>query len=196
MRFNAFEGLYLAWNRKVNLISRKDIHNLYLHHVLHSLSISKVISFAKGAHILDFGTGGGFPGLPLAILFPETHFVLVDSIGKKVRAVADIAEKLGLDNVEVCQARGEQIAGSYDFVVSRAVGSVHQLYGWISGKIKPVNKHALPNGLLYLQGGEVDIALLSSMGLLCKLYPIRDFFVEPFFETKQLVHYFLRTMPA
>lgn len=192
----ALEGLYLDWNSKLNLVSRKDIQNLYLHHVLHSLSIAKVVSFMPGAHILDFGTGGGFPGIPLAILFPKTHFVLVDSIGKKVRAVADIADKLGLHNAAVCQARGEKMDGWYDFVVSRSVGPLDQLSVWIGSKIKPTNTHSLPNGLLYLQGGEVDVASLATIGLKCDLYPIRGFFAEPFFETKQVVHCFLPKEPS
>ena len=189
-QFDALEALYCTWNHKVNLISRKDIHHLYLRHILHGLSIAKVVQFKAGTQILDLGTGGGLPGIPLAILFPAVHFVLVDSIGKKVHAAADIARHVGLKNVTTLHMRAEAVEGSYDFVVSRAVGPLPRLYGWIRDKIKPKSQHPIPNGLLYLQGGTLETNELDDMGLQHRCYPIRHFFQAPFFETKNVVHLF------
>ena len=151
-QFARLMPLYREWNEKINVISRKDIENLYLNHVLHSLGIAKLTSFKPGANILDVGTGGGFPGIPLAILFPETRFHLVDSIGKKITVVKNVAEGVGLKNVRAEQIRAEQVKGEYDFVVSRAVTRLKEFYGWIHRKVKKDSRHSLYNGILYLKG--------------------------------------------
>lgn len=148
--------LYKEWNAQINVISRKDIDNLYLHHVLHSLAIAKVLGFAPGSHVLDVGTGGGFPGIPLAVMFPQVQFDLVDSIGKKIKVVEAVAQALELKNVHARQCRAETMERSYDFIVSRAVTRLPEFYGWVSGKIKKPQKNVLPNGILYLKGGDVS----------------------------------------
>lgn len=186
-QFKALEHCYTDWNAKINLISRKDFPHLYLRHVLHSLSIAKLISFKAKSTILDVGTGGGFPGIPLAIFFPDTHFVLVDSIAKKMKAVKDIAAQLGLKNVTPLTMRVAQLPDKYDFVVGRAVTGLSKIYDWVGDKIKQKSEHTLPNGILYLQGGPVEIPL-KKLGLACDLYPIRTFFEEPFFQTKNIAH--------
>jgi 16S rRNA (guanine527-N7)-methyltransferase len=179
--------LYKEWNDKINVISRKDIDNLYVNHVLHSLGIAKVTSFKPGTKILDVGTGGGFPGIPLAILFPETQFHLVDSIGKKITVVNNVAEGLGLRNVRGEQIRAEQIKGEYDFIVSRAVTRIKEFYGWINKKVKKDSVHPLYNGILYLKGGDLDEEL-AELKRPHSLYNLSDYFQEEFFETKKVVY--------
>jgi 16S rRNA (guanine527-N7)-methyltransferase len=185
-QFEALGGIYKDWNAKINVISRKDIDNLYLHHVLHSLGIAKIISFLPGAEILDVGTGGGFPGIPLAILFPQTQFHLVDSIGKKITVVKEVCQAIGLGNVVAEHARAEQIKRRYDFIVSRAVTDMKEFYQWIHAKTKAKSLHTLDNGILYLKGGDVD----DELGALKKPYSIfnlKDHFREEFFATKRIV---------
>ncbi len=178
--------LYSEWNEKINVISRKDIDNLYLNHVLHSLGIAKVISFKPGAEILDVGTGGGFPGISLAILFPESNFHLVDSIGKKITVVKAVAEGLGLKNVKAQQVRVEEMKGNYDFIVSRAVARMQEFYEWVKNKSKKESLHSLDNGILYLKGGDLD-AELEELKKPYALYTLSDYFREAFFETKKVV---------
>lgn len=181
--FGQVENLYVDWNAKINLISRKDIAHLYLHHVLHSLAIAKVATFCKGTHILDFGTGGGFPGIPLAIIFPTVQFHLVDAIAKKIKAVEAIVSMLGLNNVTVACTRGEHLQGSYDFVVGRGVTNLSLFYSWVKDKIAKKQSNHLQNGILYLKGEET-----STLPLTINSYPLRDFFKESFFQEKYLVH--------
>lgn len=186
-QFSLVGSLYKEWNDKINVISRKDIDNLYTNHILHSLGIAKLISFNPGAEILDVGTGGGFPGIPLAILFPETQFHLVDSIGKKITVVKEVSTALGLKNVNAEQIRAEQIKGKYDFIVSRAVTRMKEFYGWVNTKSKPKSTHSLDNGILYLKGGDLD----EEMNELKRPYSVtnlQDFFSEEFFETKRVVY--------
>jgi len=165
---------------------RKDVENLYIHHVLHSLSIARVVSFQPGASVLDAGTGGGFPGIPLAILFPRTHFHLVDSIGKKITVVKNIADALKLENVKAEKIRVEELTERYDFIVSRAVTRMAEFYGWTRNLAKDSSRHALDNGILYLKGGDVDQEL-AELGKPYALYALTDFFSEDFFETKKLI---------
>lgn len=179
--------LYAEWNARINVVSRKDIDELMLHHVLHSLAIAKLIRFKPGAHILDVGTGGGFPGIPLAILFPETDFLLVDSIGKKIKVVQEVAAALELHNVRTAAERAAKIRESFDFIVSRAVTQLPVFLPWVNGKILPANRHALKNGILYLKGGDVA-AELAGTRTLYDLYPVSDFFTEEFFREKYVVH--------
>lgn len=188
-QFQALEGLYKEWNAMINVISRKDIDELYLKHVLHSLAIAKVSSFAPNAEILDVGTGGGFPGIPLAILFPEAHFHLVDSIGKKIKVVENVVEQLDLKNVKAEKERAEQLSGQYDFVVSRAVTSMAEFHRWTKGKIRKKAKAGtpLPNGILALKGGDLKEEL-AEVKAQKKVFNIGDFFEEPFFETKKIVY--------
>jgi 16S rRNA (guanine527-N7)-methyltransferase len=186
-QFKKLFALYSDWNEKINVISRKDIENLYVNHVLHSLGIAKLVSFKPGASILDVGTGGGFPGIPLAILFPETNFHMVDSIGKKITVVKNVAEGLGLKNVRAEQIRAEQIKGEYDFIISRAVTRLKEFYGWINKKVKKQSQHDLYNGILYLKGGD----LTEELAELKRPYQLTDlsqFFKEDFFETKKVVY--------
>ena len=185
-QFEQLYPLYKDWNSKINVISRKNIDELYTNHVLHSLGIAKVIDFLPQANILDVGTGGGFPGIPLAILFPETHFHLVDSIGKKLKVVNAIADELDLKNIKTTHNRIENIKGSYDFVVSRAVTKMPDFVKWIKGKIKKDSKHHLKNGILYLKGGDLSEELAPYKN--AKIYDLKDYFDEAFFETKKLVH--------
>ena len=186
-QFSKLFDLYSDWNNKINVISRKDIENLYINHVLHSLGIAKVMSFKSGVSVLDVGTGGGFPGIPLAILFPETNFHLVDSIGKKITVVNAVAEGLGLRNVKGEQIRGEQIKDKYDFIVSRAVTRLKEFYGWIHQKTKEKSIHELDNGILYLKGGDLDEEL-NELKKPYSLYSLSDYFKEDFFETKKVVY--------
>jgi 16S rRNA (guanine527-N7)-methyltransferase len=186
-QFEELQSLYSFWNEKINVISRKDIDNLYVNHVLHSLGIAKVLEFKKSADILDVGTGGGFPGIPLAILFPETHFHLVDSIGKKITVVKNIADALQLKNVSAEQVRAEGVNDSYDFIVSRAVTRLKEFYGWIHKKTKKVSSHPLQNGILSLKGGDLDEEL-AEMRKAFTIYHLKDFFQEDFFETKKVVY--------
>jgi 16S rRNA (guanine527-N7)-methyltransferase len=182
-QFKQIGPIYTAWNEKLNLISRKDIDHIYLKHVLHALSIAKVVTFKPGTHVLDVGTGGGFPGIPLAIMFPQTQFHLIDSIGKKIYAVQHIAEELGLANVVIHQIRVENIKKQYDFILGRAVTSLVTFYGWVKNNISSHDRHSIPNGILYLKGKEP-----LQMPTQYRAYLIHDFFDDPFFETKQLVH--------
>jgi len=186
-RFIQLGSLYVGWNEKINVISRKDIGSLYEKHVLHSLAIAKVIRFGGGTKILDVGTGGGFPGIPLAILFPEVSFHLVDSVGKKIKVVQAVAEALGLTNVVAEQIRAEQLAGKYDFVVSRAVTTLPDFVKWIRKNISADHRNAMPNGILYLKGGDLAEEL-KPFGKRSVVYNLSDFFTEEFYETKKLVY--------
>ena len=185
-QFALLESIYEEWNAKINVISRKDIASLYVKHVLHSLAIAKIQQFAAGTYILDVGTGGGFPGIPLAILFPETRFYLIDVILKKITVVKAVAEALELKNVKAEQMRAENVKGDYDFIVSRAVTNMPDFVSWIKDKIKKQQKHELKNGILYLKGGDLTEELLDFPKAV--EYPIADFFNEEFFETKKVVH--------
>lgn len=186
-QFTALGELYKEWNEKINVISRKDIDHLYVRHVLHSLAIAKVQPFLPGAKVLDVGTGGGFPGIPLAILFPETQFMLVDSIAKKITVVTNIAEALGMDNVNARNARAEKVKGKFDFIVSRAVTRMAPFYNWVQGKIKEESQHNLHNGILYLKGGDLEEEMKESR-LNYAIYELEKFFEEDFFETKKVVY--------
>jgi len=185
-QFSKLEDLYTDWNAQINVISRKDIDALYVKHVLHSLGIAKVQPFLPGSKILDVGTGGGFPGIPLAIMFPETQFVLVDSIGKKIKVVEAVAEALGLQNVTAIHARAEKVQGEFDFIVSRAVTKMDDFVTWVRKKIRRKNKHQLKNGVLYLKGGDLSEELQNFPS--AKLFDLTDYFDDPFFETKKVVH--------
>lgn len=185
-QFEKLYGLYLEWNAKINVISRKDMDAFYERHVLHSLGIAKVISFQSNTHILDVGTGGGFPGIPLAILFPEVQFELIDSIGKKVKVVKEVSQALGLQNSSAQQLRAEAFTGKVDFVVSRAVTQMESFVPWVQKKIKPESKHSLQNGILYLKGGDLTEELKSFPA--AEHYELKRFFKSPFFETKKVVH--------
>lgn len=186
-QFSRLLPLYREWNARINVISRKDIDNLYLNHVLHSLGIAKMTSFKPGSYILDVGTGGGFPGIPLAILFPEVRFHLVDSIGKKITVVKNVAQGVGLKNVEAEQVRAEQVKGEYDFIVSRAVTRLKEFYGWVHRKVKKDSKHSLYNGILYLKGGDLDEEL-AELKKPHQIFELSSVFKEEFFETKKVVY--------
>jgi 16S rRNA (guanine527-N7)-methyltransferase len=185
-QFEMLEALYQDWNAKINVISRKDIEALYVKHVLHSLAIAKIQKFEPGTYVLDVGTGGGFPGIPLAILFPETRFYLIDVILKKINVVKAVAEAIGLKNVKAEQLRAENAKGDYDFIVSRAVTNMPDFVSWIKDKIKKQNKHELKNGILYLKGGDLTEELAPFPK--ATQYDIADFFDDEFFETKKVVH--------
>ncbi len=185
-QFRELSKLYEDWNLKINVVSRKDIDELYLRHVLHSLGIAKVQSFLPDARILDVGTGGGFPGIPLAIMYPESNFHLVDSIGKKIKVVEEVSTGLDLKNIKVTNARVESIDDTYDFIVSRAVAQMETFTRWVKGRIAKESKHELKNGILYLKGGDLTEEL--SLYKTAKIYPLSSFFEEEFFETKSLVH--------
>lgn len=185
-QFSKLQGLYEQWNVHINLISRKDIENLYLKHVLHSLSIAKVIDFADGTKILDVGTGGGFPGIPLAIFFPNVEFLLVDSIGKKINVVKEIADKIGIKNLKAEHKRAEQVMGKFDFVVSRAVTKMKVFQQWVRKKISSKRKNILNNGILYLKGGDLSYELKGIKN--ANIYDISKYFEEDFFETKKIVY--------
>ena len=186
-QFDKLQELYEDWNSKINVISRKDMEQFYVHHVLHSLGIVKVMPFEPGTKILDIGTGGGFPGIPLAIMFPETHFHLVDSIGKKITVVKDVVKQLKLTNVEAQQARAEQLVRKYDFVISRAVTRMVNFYPWVKNKIRKEDINEYPNGILYLKGGEVDEEM-EELGKSYVVYHLEDYFKEEFFETKKVIY--------
>ena len=185
-QFQQLEALYHDWNSKINVISRKDIDQLYLKHVLHSLAIAKIQKFEPGTYVLDVGTGGGFPGIPLAILFPETRFYLIDVILKKINVVKAVAESLELKNVKAEQMRAENVKGDFDFIVSRAVTNMPYFVNWIKDKIKKQQKHELKNGILYLKGGDLKEELAGFPN--ATQYTISDFFEGEFFETKKVVH--------
>jgi len=185
-QFNQLAKLYKEWNAQINVISRKDIDELYLRHVLHSLGIAKVQPFKPGTYILDVGTGGGFPGIPLAILFPECNFHLVDSIAKKLKVIDEVVEALGLTNVKTTHSRVEDIKGTYDFIVSRAVAAMPTFVHWIKGKIAKKHNHELKNGILYLKGGDLTEELADFPK--ATIYDLSDYFTEDFFETKKVVH--------
>lgn len=186
-RFVALDDLYRDWNAKINVISRQDIDALYEKHILHSLGIAKIVQFKPGTEILDVGTGGGFPGIPLAILFPLADFHLVDSIGKKIKVVQEVAGALGLQNVKAEQIRVEQLSTTYDFVVSRAVTRLKPFLGWVRYKIHKAGNNDRPNGVLYLKGGDLteELAEVSDR---YRVYDLSDYFDEPFFETKKVIY--------
>lgn len=186
-QFDQLDDLYRFWNARINLISRKDIDMLYLHHILHSMAIAKVVSFLPGEKILDVGTGGGFPGIPLAILFPETDFHLVDSIGKKIKVVHEVASSCGLENVRSSHARAEQIDGKFHFVVSRAVTRLSEFYPWVKGKFEKKSLNTIQNGILYLKGGDLADEIKES-GLKTELIPLSNFFKEDYFDSKFVVY--------
>lgn len=185
-QFLLLEELYKDWNLKINVVSRKDIDELYLRHVLHSLGIAKVQKFKPGSTILDVGTGGGFPGIPLAILFPEVDFTLVDSIGKKIKVVREVAEGLGLKNVTVVNERVENVEETFDFIVSRAVAAMPTFVHWVKGKIKKESKHERRNGILYLKGGDLKEELKGYKTV--QVFELTDYFDEAFFDTKRVVY--------
>mgnify|MGYP003519837553 FL=1 len=185
-QFEKLNFLYHDWNAKINVISRKDIDELYTKHVLHSLGIAKVIKFEPGTFVLDVGTGGGFPGIPLAILFPETRFYLIDVIAKKIKVVQAVVDALELKNVKAEQKRAELVKGDFDFIVSRAVTNMPDFVSWIKDKIKKKSKHELKNGILYLKGGDLTEELKDFPK--ATEYNLSDFFEDEFFETKKVVH--------
>lgn len=185
-RFSKLGELYSEWNSKINVISRKDIDELYTKHVLHSLAIAKVIKFTPGTKIVDVGCGGGFPGIPLAIMFPEVQFHMVDSIGKKITVVREIAAALGLTNVEASQQRAEKLKTKYDFIVSRAVTAFPQFVAYTRNLVSPKHKNAMPNGILYIKGGDFEDEI-KQFKKSVELFNIPDFFEEDFFETKKVI---------
>jgi 16S rRNA (guanine527-N7)-methyltransferase len=185
-QFQQLDSLYHDWNEKINVISRKDIDALYTKHVLHSLGIAKIQAFEPGTYVLDVGTGGGFPGIPLAILFPETRFYLIDVIAKKIKVVQAVADALGLKNVKAEQIRAENVKGDFDFIVSRAVTNMPDFVSWVKTKIKKQHKHELKNGILYLKGGDLTEELAAFPK--ATLYDLADIFEDEFFETKKVVH--------
>lgn len=185
--FSQLEHLYKEWNQKVNVISRKDIDNLMVHHVLHSLAIAKVTTFMPGSLLLDVGTGGGFPGIPLAIMFPECQFHLIDSIGKKITVVNEVAKALNLTNIKADQIRVEKVKDRYDFVLSRAVTRFDKFRKLVRKNVHSQNKNPLKNGILYLKGGDFNDEL-EGIENSVKIYPIKDFFQEDYFETKKVIH--------
>lgn len=192
-QFNKLEALYKHWNSLINVISRKDIDELYLRHVLHSLGIAKVQHFKANTHILDVGTGGGFPGIPLAIMFPETKFYLVDSIGKKIKVVQEVVNALGLKNVKAEHIRAEKVKGEFDFIVSRAVTNMDDFVKWTRKKVAKKQYHELKNGILYLKGGDLTEELANFSK--ATIYNLSDYYMEDFFESKKVVHIPLKYKP-
>ncbi|EKB58703.1 16S rRNA (guanine(527)-N(7))-methyltransferase RsmG [Bergeyella zoohelcum] len=184
-QFKQLESVYTKWNEKINVISRKDMDALYEKHVLHSLGIAKIMPFAVGTKVLDIGTGGGFPGIPLAILFPEVEFLLVDSIGKKITVVNAVIEALGLKNVRTVHGRAEKIKEKFHFIVSRAVTQMPEFLRWTKGKFEKEQMNAKHNGVLYLKGGDLAEELA---GIKCEIFELKKVFDEPFFETKKVVY--------
>jgi len=185
-KFVLLAELYEDWNQKINVVSRKDIDELYLRHVLHSLGIAKIQQFMDGSEVLDVGTGGGFPGVPLAIMFPNVHFTLVDSIGKKIKVVDGVVAGLGLTNVKTINARVEEVSHQYDFIVSRAVAAMPTFVHWVKGKIKKESVHERRNGILYLKGGDLEEELLGYKT--AQIFELSDYFKEDFYETKRVVY--------
>lgn len=192
-RFRDLEELYKDWNLKINVVSRKDIDELYLRHVLHSLGIVRVQEFKPGSRILDVGTGGGFPGIPLAIMYPDCEFHLVDSIGKKIKVVNEVTEGLGLQNVKTFNNRVEELDGEYDFIVSRAVAVMPTFVRWVKGKIAKESKHSRRNGILYLKGGDLSEELKEYRT--AEIFELSDYFEEDFFDTKKVVYLPLKYRP-
>lgn len=186
-QFTQLGELYNHWNAQINLISRADMDNLYEKHILHSLAIAKVVNFKDFTEILDVGTGGGFPGIPLSIMFPHCQFHLVDSIGKKIKVVNEVVTALNLSNVKAEHKRAEQVEGEYDFIVSRAVTRLLPFYGWVKGKININNYNSVRNGILYLKGGDLKEEI-KELGKKTRVYELSDYFTEEFFETKKIVH--------
>ena len=185
-QFSQLQDLYNEWNAQINVISRRDLENLYLKHVLHSLAIAKVVQFADGTSVLDVGTGGGFPGIPLAILFPKVEFLLVDSIGKKIKVVNEVANSIGLKNLRAEHKRVEQVNGQFDFVVSRAVTRMKVFQQWVRKRISTKQNNTIFNGILYLKGGDLKEELKGIKNV--DVYDISNLFDEEFFETKKVVH--------
>ncbi|WP_028284315.1 16S rRNA (guanine(527)-N(7))-methyltransferase RsmG [Olleya marilimosa] len=185
-QFTKLEAFYQDWNLKINVVSRKDIDELYLRHVLHSLAIAKIINFKEGSSMMDVGTGGGFPGIPLAILFPECEFHLVDSINKKLNVVREVVAGLELQNVKVTHSRVEEIKETYDFIISRAVAAMPTFVHWIKGKVSKTQQNQLKNGIIYLKGGDLTEELQDYKTT--TIYNISDYFEEDFFDTKKIVH--------
>lgn len=192
-QFQKLDLLYHDWNEKINVISRKDIDSLYTKHILHSLGIAKIMKFEPGATVLDVGTGGGFPGIPLAILFPETRFYLIDVIAKKIKVVQGVVDALELKNVKAEQKRAELVKGDFDFIVSRAVTNMPDFVSWVKDKIKKQHKHILKNGILYLKGGDLTEELKDFPN--ATLYDLATIFEDEFFETKKVVHLPLKFKP-
>jgi len=188
-KLEQMEKIYRDWNSMINVISRKDIDFFYVRHVLHSMTILKMVDFRPGASVLDVGTGGGFPGIPLAICAPDTEFVLVDSIGKKIRVVADVADRLGLGNVRALHIRAEKMDERFDFIVSRAVKPLPVFLNWVGKNVKKEANHSIPNGILYLKGGDFEEEL-SEVSWDYHIKDLSEWIDEPFFETKKLVHLF------
>jgi 16S rRNA (guanine527-N7)-methyltransferase len=188
-QFESLDELYRFWNAQINVVSRKDIDMLYEHHVLHSLSIAKVLEFLPGETVLDVGTGGGFPGIPLSILFPETSFHLVDSIGKKIKVVQEVAQALGLKNVRASHMRAEEVKGTVDFVISRAVTQLKEFYPWVRAKIRKGGKNTLANGVLYLKGGDLTEELAAAKLKGVQQFAISKYFPQDFFLTKYVVYF-------
>ena len=192
-QFRRLEALYKEWNAQINVISRRDIDELYLRHVLHSLGIAKVQAFKPGSKILDVGTGGGFPGIPLSIMFPKTNFYLVDSIGKKIKVVQEVVDALGLKNVRAEHIRAEKVKGDFDFIVSRAVTNMDDFVKWTRNKVAKKQNHELKNGILYLKGGDLTQELMNFPN--ANIFNLSDYFDEDFFETKKVVHIPIKYRP-
>jgi 16S rRNA (guanine527-N7)-methyltransferase len=186
-QFEALESLYLHWNEQINVISRKDTENFYERHVLHSLGIAKTITFVKETQILDIGTGGGFPGIPLAIMFPECEFTLVDSIGKKIKVVKEVSQALGLRNVNAIHGRADSLKTQYDFILSRAVTNIPAFLPWTKNKFRKLNNNSLKNGILYLKGDNV-LDELNDLKIDFKIFSLNTYFKEEFFETKVVLY--------
>jgi 16S rRNA (guanine527-N7)-methyltransferase len=188
-QFSKLDELYRFWNSQINVISRKDIDMLYLHHILHSLAIAKVLQFLPGENVMDVGTGGGFPGIPLAILFPQTNFHLVDSIGKKIKVVKEVSAAIGLKNLRATHERAEQIDDKFDFIISRAVTQLKDFYPWVRGKFKKASRNVMPNGVLYLKGGELDQEIKEAGLNNVRQIPVNNYFKEDFFDTKFVIYF-------
>jgi len=186
-RFRKLGELYKYWNTRINVISRRDIKNLYLHHILHSLSIARVIQFQPGTRIIDVGTGGGFPGIPISILFTDAEFYFVDSVGKKIKVVEAVIDALDLNNCKAIHVRAENVAGKYDFIMGRAVTNLSKFVTLMSGKVSNRGFNSIKNGIIYLKGGDMEEEI-KSLPYIVKIFNISDYFNEPFFETKKIVY--------